>query len=80
MILHQDPDTVAGFIVQPIGNIGGIITPTEEHFRMLREICDRYNVMLIFDEIVMGFAKTGSMFAAQIFGVTIHTGSPYRRR
>jgi len=70
VILHEDPETVAGVIVEPIGNTGGIITPTPEYFRILREICDRYNVKLIFDEVITGFAKTGAMFAAQTFGVT----------
>jgi adenosylmethionine-8-amino-7-oxononanoate aminotransferase len=69
VILHEDPDTVAGFIVEPVGNTGGIITPTEEYFQILREICDRHNVLLIFDEVITGFAKTGSMFAAQTYRV-----------
>jgi adenosylmethionine-8-amino-7-oxononanoate aminotransferase len=70
VIVHEDPRTVAGLLVEPIGNTGGIITPTPEYFQILREICTRYNVMLIFDEVITGFAKTGSMFAAQTFGVT----------
>lgn len=70
LILHEDPRTVAGVLVEPIGNTGGIITPTAEYFRILRDICTRYNVMLIFDEVITGFAKTGSMFAAQTYGVT----------
>jgi len=70
VIIAEDPDTVAGFIVEPIGNTGGIITPTAEYFRMLRRICDRHNVILIFDEVITGFGKTGSMFAAQTYGVT----------
>ena len=70
VIVHEDPETVAGVIVEPIGNTGGIITPTEEYFRIIREICDRYNVVLIFDEVITGFGKTGAMFASQSFGVT----------
>ncbi len=70
VILHEDPETVAGVILEPVGNTGGIITPTPEYFRMLREICTRHNVMLIFDEVITGFGKTGAMFAAQTFGVT----------
>ena len=70
VIVHEDPSTVAGILVEPIGNTGGIITPTEEYFRILREICDRHNVMLIFDEVITGFGRTGKMFAAQTFGVT----------
>lgn len=69
VIIHEDPDTVAGVIVEPIGNTGGIITPTEEYFQILREVCDRHDVKLIFDEVITGFGKTGNMFAAQTFGI-----------
>ncbi len=67
-IINEDPDTVAGVIVEPIGNTGGIVTPTEEYFHLLREICDRHDVLLIFDEIITGWGRTGSMFAAETFG------------
>jgi adenosylmethionine-8-amino-7-oxononanoate aminotransferase len=70
VIVHEDPETVAGVLVEPVGNTGGIITPTPEYFRLLRSICNRYNVILIYDEVITGFGKTGSMFAAQTFGVT----------
>jgi len=69
-IIAEDPETVAGVIVEPIGNTGGIITPTDEYFQIIRKACDRHNVVLIFDEVITGFAKTGRMFAAQTFGVT----------
>jgi beta-alanine--pyruvate transaminase len=68
--VHEDPETVAGVLVEPVGNTGGVITPTAEYFRILRDACTRYNVMLLFDEVITGFGKTGSMFAAQTFGVT----------
>ena len=68
-ILNEDPDTVAGVMLEPIGNTGGIITPTEEYFALIRAICDRHDVLLIFDEIITGFGRTGNMFAAQTFGV-----------
>ena len=67
-IINEDPDTVAGVIVEPIGNTGGIVTPTEEYFHLLRQICDRHDVLLIFDEIITGWGRTGSMFAAETFG------------
>ncbi len=70
VIISEDPETVAGIIVEPVGNTGGIITPTDEYFQILREVCDHYNVILIFDEVITGFARTGNMFAAQTFGVT----------
>ena len=66
----EDADTVAAVIVEPIGHTGGIIDPPGEYLPMLREICDRRNVLLIFDEIITGIGRTGSMFAAETFGVT----------
>jgi beta-alanine--pyruvate transaminase len=70
VILAEDPDTIAGIIVEPITNTGGVITPTPEYFGVLRATCDRHDVLLIFDEVITGFARTGAMFAAQTFGVT----------
>ncbi len=70
VIVNEDPDTVAGLIVEPIGNTGGIVTPTEEYFHILRDICNRHDVLLIYDEIITGYGRTGSMFAAQTFGAT----------
>ena len=67
-IINEDPDTVAGIIVEPIGNTGGIVTPTEEYFHILRDICDRHDILLIYDEIITGWGRTGSMFAAETFG------------
>jgi adenosylmethionine-8-amino-7-oxononanoate aminotransferase len=69
IIVHEDPETVAGIILEPICNTGGIVTPTDEYFEIVREICDTYNVLLIFDEVLTGIAKTGNMFAAQTFNV-----------
>ncbi|HEV3257693.1 MAG TPA: aspartate aminotransferase family protein [Gemmataceae bacterium] len=66
----EDPDTVAAVIVEPIGHTGGVIDPPEEYLPLLRQICDRHNVLLIFDEIITGIGRTGRMFAAQTFGVT----------
>jgi adenosylmethionine-8-amino-7-oxononanoate aminotransferase len=70
VIVHEDPNTVAAVLLEPIGNTGGMITPTEEYFEIVREACDRHDVLLIFDEVITGFGKTGNLFAAQTFGVT----------
>ena len=70
MIVNEDPETVAGLLVEPISNTGGIATPPAEYFSLLRQICDRHNVILIFDEVITGYARTGQMFAAQTFGTT----------
>lgn len=70
VIEMEDPATVAAVMVEPIGHTGGIIDPPEEYLPILRELCDRHNVLLIFDEIITGVGRTGHMFAAETFGVT----------
>jgi adenosylmethionine-8-amino-7-oxononanoate aminotransferase len=70
IIVSEDPETVAGIILEPICNTAGLPTPTDEYFQILRDVCDRYNVLLIFDEVLTAFGRTGDMFAAQTFGVT----------
>jgi adenosylmethionine-8-amino-7-oxononanoate aminotransferase len=66
----EDPATVAAIIVEPIGHTSGVSDPPEEYLPILREICDRHNILLIFDEIITGIGRTGRMFAAETFGVT----------
>ena len=66
----EDPATVAAVMVEPIGHTGGIIDPPPEYLRILRDVCDRHNVLLIFDEIITGAGRTGHLFAAETFGVT----------
>ncbi len=70
VIVNEDPETVAAVILEPICNTGGMVTPTDEYFQILRDTCTRHNVILIFDEVLTGFGRTGDMFAAQTFGVT----------
>jgi adenosylmethionine-8-amino-7-oxononanoate aminotransferase len=69
VIEMEDPDTVAAVMVEPIGHTGGIIDPPPEYLPILRELADRYNVLLIFDEIITGAGRTGHLFAAETFGV-----------
>jgi adenosylmethionine-8-amino-7-oxononanoate aminotransferase len=70
VIEMEDPATVAAIMVEPIGHTGGVIDPPQEYLPILREICDRHNILLIFDEIITGIGRTGRMFAAETFGVT----------
>jgi adenosylmethionine-8-amino-7-oxononanoate aminotransferase len=69
MIEWEDPRSIAALIVEPIGNTGGIITPPMEYLRILRQLCDEFNILLIFDEIITGFGRTGQLFAANTFDV-----------
>jgi adenosylmethionine-8-amino-7-oxononanoate aminotransferase len=69
VIEMEDPATVAAVMVEPIGHTGGVIDPPEEYLPILREICDRFGILLILDEIITGAGRTGRMFAAETFGV-----------
>jgi adenosylmethionine-8-amino-7-oxononanoate aminotransferase len=69
VIRREDPDTVAAIIVEPIMNVEGLIIPPASYFQQLRKICDKYNVLLIFDEVITGFGRTGTMFFAEQTGI-----------
>lgn len=68
-ILREGPDTVAAFLAEPVIGAGGVIPPTPDYFPAVREICDRYDVLLIADEIITGFGRTGRWFALDHWGV-----------
>ncbi len=63
-------DTIAACIVEPVAGSTGILVPPKGYLKRLREICDRHGILLIFDEVITGFGRTGEPFAAQTFGVT----------
>ncbi|MFC5067034.1 aminotransferase class III-fold pyridoxal phosphate-dependent enzyme [Flaviflagellibacter deserti] len=63
-------DTIAGVFVEPIAGSVGTIVPPQGYLQRLREIADKYGLLLIFDEVITGFGRTGSAFAAQEFGIT----------
>ncbi len=62
-------DTVAACFVEPIAGSTGCLVPPAGYLERLREICDRYGVLLVFDEVICGFGRTGRAFAAQSFDV-----------
>jgi putrescine---pyruvate transaminase len=68
-IVQADPDTVAAFIGEPIHGAGGIIYPTDDYWPQVRDICTRYDVLLIADEIVTGFGRTGRWFGLEHWNV-----------
>ncbi len=68
-ILAEGPDTVAAVIVEPVMGAGGVIVPPASYFPRLREICDRHEVLLIADEVITGFGRTGRWFALGHWGV-----------
>ena len=69
IIVHEGAESVAALIVEPVISGGGVIVPPDEYLPLLREICDRHGVLLIFDEVVSGFGRLGKMFGHQHWGV-----------
>ena len=67
--LH-DPSTIAAVIVEPVSGSAGVYLPPKGYLQRLRDICDKHGILLIFDEVITGFGRTGSPFGAQTFGVT----------
>ncbi len=63
-------DTIAACFVEPIAGSTGILVPPKGYLERLREICDAHGILLVFDEVICGFGRTGKAFAAQSFGVT----------
>lgn len=70
VIRTEGADSISAFIAEPIvGLTGGAIAPPKEYFPIVREICDKYNVHLILDEVITGFGRTGKMFALEHWDV-----------
>ena len=70
MILFQGPETVAAVVAEPVSSPLGAIVPAPNYWPRLREICDKYGCLLIADEVITGFGRTGKMFACEHWGIT----------
>ena len=70
LVALHDASTIAAVIVEPVAGSTGVLLPPKGYLQRLREICDRHGILLIFDEVITGFGRLGSPFAAQHFGVT----------
>lgn len=68
VILKEGPDTIGGCIVEPITAGGGIILPVPEYYAILQEICNKYGIYLIMDEVVCGFGRTGKFWGHDQYG------------
>jgi beta-alanine--pyruvate transaminase len=69
LVALHDASTIAAVIVEPIAGSAGVLLPPQGYLKRLREICDRHGILLIFDEVITGFGRLGSPFAAEEFGV-----------
>ena len=68
-IMAQGPDTVAAVIGEPISTANSSHVPSPKYWQRVREICDKHGVLLILDEVINGFGRTGTMFATEQFGI-----------
>ena len=68
-IAFQGADTIAAFIMEPVLGAGGVIVPNETFLPAIRAICDRHDILLIADEVVTGFGRTGSWSGSRLWGV-----------
>lgn len=68
-ILREDPDTVAMFLAEPVQGAGGVIVPQDDYWSRIREICDQYEVLLVADEVITGFGRTGTMFGLEHWNI-----------
>ncbi len=70
LVALHDASTIAAVIVEPVAGSTGVLLPPKGYLQRLRSICDKHGILLIFDEVITGFGRLGSPFAAQHFGVT----------
>jgi adenosylmethionine-8-amino-7-oxononanoate aminotransferase len=68
-ILQAGPETIAMVIFEPVQNAGGSFTPPEGYFKGVREICDRYDILLCADEVITGFGRLGAWFASERYDI-----------
>ncbi|MET2825999.1 aspartate aminotransferase family protein [Mesorhizobium shangrilense] len=70
IVTLHDASTIAAVIVEPVAGSTGVILPPKGYLQKLREICTKHGILLIFDEVITGFGRLGTPFAADYFGVT----------
>ena len=70
MVQLHGADTIAAVIVEPVAGAAGVLPPPQGYLQRLREIATRHGILLIFDEVITGFGRLGTPFAAEFFGVT----------
>jgi taurine--2-oxoglutarate transaminase len=69
VIMFEGPQTIAGFILEPVVGTNGILVPPDGYMQGVREICDRHGILLIADEVMSGFGRTGEWWAVDHWGV-----------
>jgi len=70
LVALHGSETIAAVIIEPVAGSTGVLLPPKGYLQRLRQICDRHGILLIFDEVITGFARLGAPFAADYFGIT----------
>jgi 4-aminobutyrate---pyruvate transaminase len=70
LILREGPETVAAFIGEPVMGAGGVLIPPRTYWEKIQQVCRKYDVLVIADEVVTGFGRTGKMFGAETFDIS----------
>ena len=70
LILSEGPDTIAAFIAEPVMGAGGVMTPPNGYFEKVQVILKRHDILMIADEVICGFGRTGNMWGSQTYGIT----------
>ena len=73
LIVREDPDTVAAFIAEPVMGAGGVIVPPATYFEKIVAVCEKYDLLVIADEVITGFGRLGRMFGCEAVGFRPHT-------
>jgi 4-aminobutyrate---pyruvate transaminase len=73
LIVQEDPDTIAAFIAEPVMGAGGVVVPPPTYFEKMMAVCDKYDVLMIADEVICGFGRLGRMFGSEVVGFRPHT-------
>jgi L-2,4-diaminobutyrate transaminase len=69
LIKKEGPDTVAAFIAEPVMGTGGVLVPPKDYFPKIQAVLDKYDVLMIADEVICGFGRLGSEFGTTLFGI-----------
>jgi 4-aminobutyrate--pyruvate transaminase len=69
LILREDPDTIAAFFAEPLMGVGGVLLPPRTYFEKIQAVLAKYEILLVDDEVITGFGRTGEIWGAQAFGM-----------
>ncbi|HCL3894796.1 TPA: aminotransferase class III-fold pyridoxal phosphate-dependent enzyme, partial [Pseudomonas aeruginosa] len=69
VILREGPETIAAFYGEPLMGAGGVIVPPRTYWEKMQAVCRKYDILIVADEVICGFGRTGKMFGCETFGI-----------